>query len=225
MNSYRPITDVWLLGRPKVPYYGAYPSGFLERARALLGVGYLDPVLHVCGGRVRDYPFRGFGPNDRTVDLDPELKPDYLADVRRLGVDPGDLFPCPSDSLWRLGQAPFPASAAGHPHLFWPAVLADPPYSAEDAKHYRCAANAFPARADLLRRCLSIVRPGGRVGFLDVIAPRPPKVGVRFVAAIPVLLGFGNQVRIYSVYERETEHAAADRARATAAIRGKAAAR
>ena len=30
--SYRPITDVWILGRPKVRYYGAYPSGFLERA-------------------------------------------------------------------------------------------------------------------------------------------------------------------------------------------------
>jgi hypothetical protein len=31
--SYRPITDVWILARPKVKYYGAYPNGFLERAR------------------------------------------------------------------------------------------------------------------------------------------------------------------------------------------------
>lgn len=36
--SYRPITDFWILARPKVKYYGAYPSGFLERARALVGV-------------------------------------------------------------------------------------------------------------------------------------------------------------------------------------------
>ena len=34
--GYRPITDLWFLARPKVKYYGAYPNGFLERARALL---------------------------------------------------------------------------------------------------------------------------------------------------------------------------------------------
>ena len=225
MNTFRPIVDVWLLGRPKVKYYGAYPSGFLERARALLGVGYTDPVLHVCGGRVRDYPFRGFGPNDRTVDLDPELAPDFLMDVRRLGVKPGDLFPFLDDEADGVEGAFCSVHEICDPDgpeapWLWPAVLADPPYSHEDAQHYAHAGDAFPARADLLRRCLSIVRPGGRVGFLDVIAPRPPKHGVRFVAAVPVLLGFGNQVRIYSVYERETEHAPAARARAMRAIRG-----
>lgn len=64
--SYRPITDVWILARPKVKYYGAYPNGFLERARALLGVSPFDPVLHVCGGSAREYPAkpRGFGPRE-----------------------------------------------------------------------------------------------------------------------------------------------------------------
>lgn len=35
--SFRPIADVWILARPKVKYYGAYPNGFLERALPLLG--------------------------------------------------------------------------------------------------------------------------------------------------------------------------------------------
>ena len=107
--TYRPITDMWILARPKVKYYGAYPSGFLERARALLGVTMDDTVLHVCAGRVRDYPFRGFGRKDRTLDLDSEVKPDYLRDCRY--------------SL---------ATYSGG----WPAILADPPYSEQDAMHY-----------------------------------------------------------------------------------------
>lgn len=75
MSNYRPITDLWFLGRPKVKYWGAYPNGFLERARALLGVTPHDAVLHVCGGKARDYPAkpRGFGPNDETLDLDDSL--------------------------------------------------------------------------------------------------------------------------------------------------------
>lgn len=226
MSDFRPICDTWLLGRPKVKYYGAFPSGFVERARALLGIGYLDPLLHVCSGRVRDYPFRGVGPKDRTVDADPELAPDFCMDVRRLGVAPGDLFPLED---WRAGSRevltvrddvqPSPAELELE---LWPAVLADPPYSASDAEHYRVGSKFLPPRADLLRRCLSIVRPGGRVGFLDVIAPRPPKAGVRLVALVSVFHGYGNQMRVFSVYERLTEHDARDRERAREAVRGKA---
>jgi hypothetical protein len=59
--SFRPIADVWILARSKVKYFGAYPAGFLSRARDLLGVGINDQVLHVCAGKVRKYPYRGFG--------------------------------------------------------------------------------------------------------------------------------------------------------------------
>jgi hypothetical protein len=51
-----------------------------------------------------------------------------------------------------------------------------------------------------------------------VIAPRPPKTGVRLVALVAVAHGFGNQLRMFSVYERVTEHDARDRARAAAAV-------
>jgi hypothetical protein len=84
--SYRPICDTWILARTKLKggkkYYGAFPAGFLHRARALLGVGIDDPVLHVCGGHVKAYPYAGFGPNDRTLDLDPATEPDFLRDAR-----------------------------------------------------------------------------------------------------------------------------------------------
>jgi len=47
--------------------YGSYPAGTLEKFRLLMGVHITDPVLHVCGGLSRYYPYeRGFGPNDNT---------------------------------------------------------------------------------------------------------------------------------------------------------------
>jgi len=52
----RPIMDMWALARPKLKdglkYYGAYPAGFLQRARDLIGCSLNDSVLHVCSGMV-----------------------------------------------------------------------------------------------------------------------------------------------------------------------------
>ncbi len=174
MGSFRPITDTWILARPKVAYYGAYPSGFLERARALLGVALYEPVLHVCGGRVRDYPFRGVGPNDLTVDADPELQPDFLLDIR---------------------QEPLPLGP-------WRAILADPPYSAEDASNYRVGAALFPELGLVGKRCWEQLAPGGRYGVLHYQWARPPAPDARQVAVVSVLQGWGNRARVFTVYER-----------------------
>lgn len=145
--SYRPICDVWILARSKTKYYGAYPAGFLHRARVLLGADDLDPVLHVCGGRVRDYPFRGMGPNDATLDLDPALEPDYLQDARD----------------------PFPPG--------YKAYLIDRPYSPEDATHYAPGPGVLPTANALVRNALDVLPLGGRVGILDYLWPSPGPLG------------------------------------------------
>jgi len=199
MPSYRPTCDTWILARPKVKYYGAYPNGFLHRARELLGVGIQDEILHVCSGKIREYPLRGFGPKDKTVDLDPDLKPDFVMDVKK------DL----------------PKKSGG-----WKGILLDPPYSTEDAEHYKVGAKAYPQPNKLLKLALERVEVGRRVGFLHYMLPRPPalqKPGtknrikavrtmyhgqericqVRFVACISVIVGFGNRVRCFSVFEVE----------------------
>jgi hypothetical protein len=206
-------TDTMILARSKVQFYGAYPAGFLGRAR-----GYLcretEPLLHVCGGMVKSYPFAGLGPLDRTVDLDAKTKPDYLLDVRTLGVNDGDSFPegpmfGPVASICEMlpCNVRVITKASGPPpeNQLWPAVLIDRPYTEDDAKKYLDGkGDAFlPDINDLLKRCLGLVVPGGRVGVLDYIWPQPPKKGARCVAAISVLVGFNNRVRLYSVYERE----------------------
>lgn len=176
--NYRPITDVWILARSKTPYYGAYPAGFLHRARALLGVSITDPVLHVCAGKVRDYPYSGFGPNDCTLDLDPDLHPDFLQDAR----DPLPTCPVNDTGLWS-------------------AILIDRPYSLEDAAHYTPGSEVLPDINDLIKRSLQIVQLKGRVGSLDYIWPHPGKFG-KEVAVIGVGTGRNNRARWYCVFEQ-----------------------
>ncbi len=178
--SIRPIADVAIMARPKHKYYGAYPAGSLQRIRDLLGVSIFDPVLHVCSGKVKEYPYRGFGPNDKTVDMDESLNPDFTMDVR-------EQLP------WCGGRA-------------WCGVIADPPYSEADAARYAGGAASYPAPAALVRRCLQHVRPGGRIAVLHYQWVRHPKqidgVPIRSVAVMPILMGQGNAGRICAVFER-----------------------
>lgn len=181
--SYRPITDVWILARARLKggqkYYGAYLGGFPERARALLGITISDPLLHVCGGKAKLYPYAaGFGPNDKTLDIDPALTPDFIHDIR---------LPLPRGE--GRGEGP------------WPAILADPPYSENDAERYTAGRNVYPPPNLLLRNCINAVRIGGRVGVIHYIWPSPPK-NARSIAAVTVLCGFNNRVRLFSVFER-----------------------
>ena len=173
--TYRPITDIWFLARAKLKggrkYYGAYLGGFPERARALLGCTINDPVLHVCGGMARHYPyFGGFGPKDQTVDLDPAVEPDFLQDARD----------------------PLPKGFS--------AMLIDPPYSEADAEHYAPGAAAYPKPGPLVRNALDALKPGQRVGIIHYLLPQVK--GARFVAAVGVLCGFNNRIRVYSVFEK-----------------------
>lgn len=76
--KYRPLTDMWILARTKEHYYGAYPGGFLWRAKVLLP----GEMCHLCSGTVR---------GDFTVDIDPKTEPDLIADARHTGL-PNESF-------------------------------------------------------------------------------------------------------------------------------------
>jgi hypothetical protein len=170
---------MWFLARAKLKdgkkYYGAYLGGFPERARALIGASIDKPVLHVCGGMARHYPYRGgFGPNDQTLDLDPATEPDILHDAR----------------------SPFPPGWAR-----WAGILADPPYSAEDAAHYSPGSGAYPSPSKLVENCLASLQVGRKVGIIHYMVPRCPK-NAKFTACVGVVCGFNNRIRCFSVFER-----------------------
>jgi hypothetical protein len=193
--SYRPIADTWILARSKVKYYGAYPAGSLIRMRDLLGVGIDDPVLHVCSGHIRKYPYRGLGKRDQLLDLDGDCKPHWLRDAR-------EPFPwnCPTYSKSTK------ANTEQHDKCDlcrpWDAILCDPPYTEADAEKYGPGSKVLPSARRLLTNGIAAVRVGGKVGILHYVAPRPDRTRARFVALATVFVGFENRPRLYSVYER-----------------------
>ena len=177
--SYRPITDIWFLARAKLKggkkYYGAYLGGFPERARVLIGIPLNEPMLHVCGGMARHYPYsRGFGKYDRTQDLDPACEPDFLFDA---------------------GVA-IESTAGG-----WGGILIDPPYSPEDAINYLPGADKYPSPNKLVENAMCVLKNHARVGIIHYVLPRCPK-NAKFIAAVGVMCGFGNRIRCFSVFER-----------------------
>lgn len=175
--TYRPITDVWILARPRLrggaKLYGAYPGGYLERARALLGVSIADPVLHVCGGLVRlyAYPKRAVGPNDKTLDLDPLMKPDFCQDARDA----------------------YPTGFAG--------ILADPPYGPDEADRYMPGRRALPTANVIAKRAIEALGVGRRVGILCYQWAAPPANAVE-IAVVTVLTGRNQRPRLLTVLER-----------------------
>lgn len=190
--GYRPITDVWMMARPKVKYYGAYPNGFLERARVFMPVTRTEPVLHVCGGKVKEYPTWGkLCPNDLTVDLDPAVVPDIIRDVRTGVPQPLEL----------VGVNPALRSIIGE-WEGWRGVMIDRPYTEPDAARYAVGAEVFPPINKLLRDALEVCIVGGRVGVLDYVFPRPPRLGVKLIVKASVTCGYDNKDRCYSVFEK-----------------------
>lgn len=174
--SYRPLTDIWILARAKLKggrkYYGAYLGGFPERARSLLGASITEPVLHVCGGLARLYPYKGgFGANDKTLDMDAGTAPDYQRDARE-------------------------AIPTG-----FKAILCDPPYSEADAEHWPTGAATYPSPGKLVANCIEALPVGGRVGIIHYMLPKAPK-NSKFIACVGVISGFNNRIRCFSVWER-----------------------
>ena len=178
--SYRPICDTWILGRPKVKYYGAYPNGFLERALPLVGASTEEEVLHLCGGRVKDYPNKRLVKHAFTVDADPSLAPDVVADL--------------SLPVERLVDTVIADCG-------WRACLIDPPYTEADHEHYDAGGKTLPSANHLLRLGLRLVEVGGRVGMLHYVWPQPPKYA-KSIAMVGVVCGFNNRIRAFSVFER-----------------------
>lgn len=177
--NYRPIGDMWWLARAKLSdgrkFYGAYLGGFPERARILIGCPLNNPMLHVCGGMARHYPYaRGVGPNDMTLDLDPAVTPDFQQDAR-------DPFPLLSEP--------------------WGGILIDPPYSLEDADHYSPGRSCYPKPNALVKNAMEALDIGFRVGIIHYIIPACPK-NAKFIACVGVCCGFNNRIRAFSVFEK-----------------------
>jgi len=106
------------------------------------------------------------------VDVRPEARPDILADGRHLPLAGGSVM----------------------------AVLIDPPYSAHYARELYGV--EYPRPSHLLREAARVVRPGGRIGIVHYITPKPVR-GTTFVRAFGLSTGFDMPMRALTFFERD----------------------
>lgn len=200
--SYRPITDQWILARAKLKpqadgtprkYYGAYLGGFPERARVLIGCALDSPLLHVCGGMAKHYPYaRGFGLMDKTLDLDKKCEPDFWMDARAPRWPKRHRAKASHDGV---------KGTITEDGLEWGGILIDPPYSELDAENYMPGRQCYPLPNHLVQLAINHVRIGYKIGIIHYVWPACPKNAME-VAKISVTCGRNNRERCFVVYER-----------------------
>lgn len=213
-NPYNGPHDTMILARCKHGYHGGYPAGSLERFRLLLVGGDMEaPIWHIPGGKARDYNgikggvnLRGFGPNDRTIDLDPKCDPDFLLDVRFLPkyfkLENSQILytpPIPEPMLFEEEVKPVAVITVTPPK----AIIIDLPYDIPNADMYAPGKEVFPSVDKLLVDSLSIMPLGNLCGVLDWRWPAPyPSQDYEEVFVDTVTTGRSSRFRGFTVWRK-----------------------
>lgn len=159
---------IWIMGndyRVKSEYYGGYPAGYLRRVKAL----FPDKmnVLHLFSGRVDKSVLSG-----TTVDINPELAPDYLDDAQTLEKVPLQTFDL---------------------------VLADPPYSVEDAERYQ---TTMIKRNKVMAALGERLTPETHVVWLDQVLPMYRKDQFSIEAVIGMVKSTNHRFRVVTIFKK-----------------------
>ncbi len=165
------IVGTWIMGndyRVKSEYYGGYPAGYLRRIKALFPDK--QRVLHLFSGRVD----KSVMPGD-TVDLNPDLAPDYVDDAQTL-----ERVPLESYDL----------------------VLADPPYSVEDCERYQ---TTMVKRNKVMSALGARLTPGCHVVWLDQVLPMYRKDQFCLDAVIGMVKSTNHRFRVVTVFKRHND--------------------
>jgi 16S rRNA G966 N2-methylase RsmD len=149
--------------RVKSEYYGGYPAGYLKRIRAL----FPDKrdTLHLFSGKVAVDIFPG-----KTVDINPDLSPDYLDDAQTLEQVPLEQFDL---------------------------VLADPPYSVEDAERY---CTSMVKRNVVMAALGRRLQAGAHVVWLDQVLPMFRKDQFAIEAVIGMVKSTNHRFRVITIF-------------------------
>jgi hypothetical protein len=78
-------------------------------------------------------------------------------------------------------------------------IVADPPYSVEDAEHY---GTPMIGRTLVLQECLIILKKGGHIVWLDQVLPMWSKRNLKLVGLIGIVISTNHRFRIASVFEK-----------------------
>lgn len=177
------VYGTWLGGadyRATSAIYGGFPPGFLDRVFALfpdvvtvtanVGPARDWPVLHAFSGGIPEGPHVRLDIREEPV---PGVRPELVGSV----YDAGAL----------VARGPFSL------------VVADPPYSAVDAKRY---ATKMVDRRRAVAALARVVHPGGHLVWLDCCWPIHSKREWVTVGRIALVRSTNHRLRMVSIFER-----------------------
>lgn len=162
------MVGTWIMGndyRVKSEYYGGYPAGYLRRVKALFPDK--TKVLHLFSGRVD----KSIIPGD-TVDINPQLSPDYLEDAQTLSKVPLEKYDL---------------------------VLADPPYSIEDCERYQ---TTMVKRNKVMAALGKRLTSGCRVVWLDQVLPMFRKCQFSIEGVIGMVKSTNHRFRVVVIFKK-----------------------
>lgn len=169
------IHGVWMIGQnfaSKHGYYGEYPASFLKRVHALFLRA--ENVLHLFSGIVeKGWWQKGLWGREVTFDINTQLQPDIAGDAHHLSQyfdkDQFDL------------------------------IVADPPYSDEDAKHY---GTSMVSRNQVVQQCYPILQSGGIICWLDQVYPMHRKDTVQLIGTIGIWRSTNHRFRGLNIFRK-----------------------
>lgn len=126
-------------------------------------------VLHLFSGVVE----KGLWENEITFDINESLKPDVVGDAHNLSK----YFDNEKFDL----------------------ILADPPYSYEDAMHY---GTPMINRNKVVKECYKVLNDGGFLCWLDQVLPIFSKREFNLVGAIGVIRSTNHRFRVLCIFEK-----------------------
>jgi len=166
------VHGVWMIGnnfRNKRGYYGEYPPSFLNRVGAL--IPNPKTVLHLFSGVVDKGTWGQI--KETTLDIREDLQPDIVTDAHKM-------------------------SEVISPNSF-DLIVADPPYSDEDAKHY---GSPMISRNKVVAQCYSILQQGGLLCWLDQAFPMYRKEELKLIGTIGIWRSTNHRFRGLSIFRK-----------------------
>lgn len=168
------LVGTWILGndyRVKSEYYGGYPNTYLQRVRALFREK--KRTLHLFSGMVDLDLFPG-----DTVDLNLSSAMEQRAGGMHYTDDAQTLTRVPLEQ--------------------YDLVMADPPYSVEDAEHYQTSM----VKRNKVFQALSRLSPGTHVVWLDQVLPMWRKDTFDLIGVVGIVRSTNHRFRVMNVYRR-----------------------
>lgn len=181
--SDRWISATWMTGNNyhnPSGYYGSYPPGYLNRIASLFPDA--KNVLHLFSGSLTREQVSNAMPNAGLIlraDIRPEMEPDLLADAES------------------LAEA---TKSTGIPGLRFNLILADPPYSVEDAEHY---GPPLVNKKKVLEECHKVLEPGGTLAWMDQSVPMFKKEQWNWYGIISMYRSTNHRIRGVMLFEKK----------------------